>query len=67
MKVNASVRVSSGLNDLMGYTEGSFIYAAKPRPEELEILSILGITEPMVVRAREYEDLIQMFGRCSNS
>jgi hypothetical protein len=56
---------ASGRNDLMGYTEGSFIYAAKPRPDELEILNILGITEPMVVRAREHEDIIQMFGRCS--
>jgi hypothetical protein len=49
----------------MTFSQGSFIYSAKPRPADARMFELLDITEEMVIRAREYEDLIQMFGRCS--
>ena len=49
----------------MSFSQGSFIYSAKPRPTEAQMFELMDITEDMVIRAREYEDLIQMFGRCS--
>ena len=48
----------------MTFSQGSFIYSAKPRPADARMFE-LDITEDQVTRAREYEDLIQMFGRCS--
>jgi hypothetical protein len=54
-----------GRNDLLELSQGSFIYSAKPRPEEVGVLDLFKITQAMVVRAREYEDILQMFGRCS--
>jgi hypothetical protein len=49
----------------MSFSQGSFIYSAKPRPTEAQMFELMDISEDMVIRAREYEDLIQMFGRCS--
>ena len=49
----------------MTFSQGSFIYSAKPRPADARMFELMDITEDMVIRAREYEDLIQMFGRCS--
>ena len=49
----------------MSFSQGSFIYSAKPRPADARMFELMDITEDDVVRAREYEDLIQMFGRGS--
>jgi hypothetical protein len=49
----------------MTFSQGSFIYSAKPCPADARVFELMDITEDDVVRAREYEDLIQMFGRCS--
>jgi hypothetical protein len=56
---------ASGRNDLMSFSQGAFIYSAKPRPTEAQMFELMNISEDMVIRAREYEDLLQMFGRCS--
>jgi hypothetical protein len=56
---------AAGWNDLMSFQQGSFIYSAKPRPADAQMIELLDTTEDMVIRAREYEDLFQMFRRPS--
>ena len=56
---------ASGRNDLMSFSQGSFIYSAKPRPTDARMFGLMDITEEEIIRAREYVDLIQMFDRCS--
>jgi hypothetical protein len=55
----------AGWNDLMSLQQGSFIYSAKPRPADARRFELMDISEDQVIRAREYEDLIQMFRRPS--
>jgi hypothetical protein len=49
----------------MSFSQGSFIYSAEPGPTDARMVELMDITEDKVIRAREYEDLIQMFGWCS--
>jgi hypothetical protein len=49
----------------MSFSQGSFIYSAKPRPADARRFELMDVSEDQVIRAREYEDLIQMFRRPS--
>jgi hypothetical protein len=42
----------------MSFSQGSFIYSAKPRPADARMFE-LDITEDQVIRARQYEYLIR--------
>lgn len=54
-----------GTNHCRDRHECTILYAAQPSPSELRVLNQLGISRDEIVRAREYEDLIQFVMRSS--
>jgi hypothetical protein len=54
-----------GFNQLAGISSCSILYANKPSPDEAKALELLGLTSSQVVRAREYEDILQGVMRSS--
>jgi len=55
----------AGSNDYKDLTCGTFIYTAKPSQAEERVFDWFGISREEVIRSREFEDLVQMFWRCS--
>lgn len=55
----------AGSNDYKDITCGTFIYTSKPSGAEERVLGMFDITRDQIIRAREREDIIQMFWRCS--
>ena len=54
-----------GFNQFAKISCCSILYANKPSPDEAKALELLGLTSSQVVRAREYEDILQGVMRSS--